>query len=95
MPKGTGGRGSVPDAQLGFPPLHRDARRRQGYDLGVEEEVVEDDAFDALQFAKPVFGPATRKLAQLPITVDPETGYFISTGDFIEPVGPAYWERKS
>lgn len=51
--------------------------------------------FDALQYAKPVFGPATRKLAQLPITVDPETGYFISTGDFNEPVGPAYWERKS
>jgi quinol---cytochrome c reductase iron-sulfur subunit len=51
--------------------------------------------FDALQYAKPVFGPATRKLAQLPITVDPETGYFISTGDFIEPIGPAYWERRS
>jgi quinol---cytochrome c reductase iron-sulfur subunit len=51
--------------------------------------------FDALQYAKPVFGPATRKLAQLPITVDEETGYFISTGDFIEPVGPAYWERRS
>jgi ubiquinol-cytochrome c reductase iron-sulfur subunit len=51
--------------------------------------------FDALQYAKPVFGPATRKLAQLPITVDPETGYFISTSDFNEPVGPAYWERRS
>lgn len=51
--------------------------------------------FDALQYAKPVFGPATRKLAQLPITVDEETGNFISTGDFIEPIGPAYWERKS
>ncbi|HEY0452399.1 ubiquinol-cytochrome c reductase iron-sulfur subunit [Actinophytocola sp.] len=51
--------------------------------------------FDALQYAKPVFGPATRKLAQLPIKIDPDTGYFISTGDFIEPVGPAYWERKS
>jgi len=51
--------------------------------------------FDALQYAKPVFGPATRKLAQLPITVDEETGYFIATGDFIEPVGPAYWERRS
>jgi len=50
--------------------------------------------FDALQYAKPVFGPATRKLAQLPITVDAD-GYFISTGDFIEPIGPAYWERKS
>jgi ubiquinol-cytochrome c reductase iron-sulfur subunit len=51
--------------------------------------------FDALQYAKPVFGPATRKLAQLPIKVDEETGFFIATGDFIEPVGPAYWERRS
>jgi ubiquinol-cytochrome c reductase iron-sulfur subunit len=51
--------------------------------------------FDALQYAKPVFGPATRKLAQLPIKVDEETGYFIATDDFIEPVGPAYWERRS
>ncbi len=51
--------------------------------------------FDALHYAKPIFGPATRALAQLPITVDPETGYFIATGDFPEPVGPAYWELKS
>jgi ubiquinol-cytochrome c reductase iron-sulfur subunit len=51
--------------------------------------------FDALQYAKPVFGPATRALAQLPIKVDEDTGYFVATGDFIEPVGPAYWERKS
>ena len=51
--------------------------------------------FNALEYAKPIFGPATRKLAQLPIDVDPETGYFYAKHDFIEPVGPAYWERKS
>jgi ubiquinol-cytochrome c reductase iron-sulfur subunit len=51
--------------------------------------------FNALEYAKPIFGPATRKLAQLPIEVDPETGYFYATSDFIEPVGPAFWERKS
>ncbi|WP_020671477.1 ubiquinol-cytochrome c reductase iron-sulfur subunit [Amycolatopsis nigrescens] len=50
--------------------------------------------FDALQYAKPVFGPATRALAQLPITVNDE-GYFVARGDFIEAVGPAFWERKS
>ncbi|MGP4017227.1 cytochrome bc1 complex Rieske iron-sulfur subunit [Saccharopolyspora sp. 5N708] len=51
--------------------------------------------FDVVNtFAKPVFGPATRALPQLPITVD-EDGYFVAKGDFIEPVGPAYWERKS
>ena len=50
--------------------------------------------FDALEFAKPIFGPAARALAQLPITIDQE-GYLVANGDFIEPVGPAFWERKS
>ncbi|GAA1482849.1 ubiquinol-cytochrome c reductase iron-sulfur subunit [Gordonia sinesedis] len=50
--------------------------------------------FDALEFAKPVFGPAARALAQLPITVNNQ-GYMVAAGDFIEPVGPAFWERKS
>ena len=51
--------------------------------------------FDVVHtYAKPVFGPATRALPQLPITVD-EEGYFVAKHDFIEPVGPAYWERKS
>ncbi|GAA2826407.1 cytochrome bc1 complex Rieske iron-sulfur subunit [Crossiella cryophila] len=51
--------------------------------------------FDVFTYAKPIFGPATRSLPQLPITVDPETGFLVARGDFIEPVGPAYWERKS
>jgi ubiquinol-cytochrome c reductase iron-sulfur subunit len=51
--------------------------------------------FNALEYAKPIFGPATRKLAQLPIDVDAATGVFYAKSDFIEPVGPAFWERKS
>ena len=50
--------------------------------------------FDALHYGKPVFGPAARALPQLPITVDDE-GYLVAEGNFIEPVGPAFWERKS
>ena len=50
--------------------------------------------FDALQYGKPVFGPAARALPELPITVD-EEGYLIAKGNFIEPVGPAFWERRS
>ncbi|QZH59704.1 ubiquinol-cytochrome c reductase iron-sulfur subunit [Mycolicibacterium farcinogenes] len=50
--------------------------------------------FDALHFAKPIFGPAARALAQLPITIDKD-GYLVAGGDFVEPVGPAFWERKS
>jgi quinol---cytochrome c reductase iron-sulfur subunit len=50
--------------------------------------------FQANEFAKPVFGPAARPLAQLPITVD-DQGYLYARSDFIEPVGPAFWERNS
>ncbi len=50
--------------------------------------------FDALHYAKPIFGPAARALAQLPITIDSD-GYLVANGNFIEPVGPAFWERTS
>ncbi|MGH3614079.1 MAG: cytochrome bc1 complex Rieske iron-sulfur subunit [Pseudonocardia sp.] len=49
--------------------------------------------FLVTQYARPVFGPATRALPQLPITVN-EEGYFVARSDFIEPVGPAFWERR-
>jgi ubiquinol-cytochrome c reductase iron-sulfur subunit len=44
------------------------------------------------EYARPIFGPATRPLPQLPITVNDE-GYFVAVSDFVEPVGPAFWER--
>ena len=50
--------------------------------------------FDALHFAKPIFGPAARALAQLPITIDKD-GYLVANGDFIQPVGPAFWEQTN
>jgi ubiquinol-cytochrome c reductase iron-sulfur subunit len=50
--------------------------------------------FDALHWGKPIFGPAARALPQLPITVNSE-GFLVANGDFIEALGPAYWERRS
>jgi ubiquinol-cytochrome c reductase iron-sulfur subunit len=50
--------------------------------------------FNMLEYAKPIFGPATRALPQLHIDVNDE-GYFYAKGDFIEPIGPAFWERRS
>jgi ubiquinol-cytochrome c reductase iron-sulfur subunit len=50
--------------------------------------------FLANEYARPVFGPAARPLAQLPITVD-DQGYLYARSDFIEPVGPGFWERRS
>jgi ubiquinol-cytochrome c reductase iron-sulfur subunit len=49
--------------------------------------------FDVTQGAKPVFGPATRSLPQLPIAVDDE-GYFVARSDYPEAVGPTYWNRE-
>jgi len=42
--------------------------------------------------ARPVFGPATRSLAMLPLDVD-EEGYFVAASDYKVPVGPSFWER--
>jgi ubiquinol-cytochrome c reductase iron-sulfur subunit len=49
--------------------------------------------FDVTQGAKPVFGPATRALPQLPIGLDDE-GFFIARSDYHEAVGPTYWNRE-
>jgi len=42
--------------------------------------------------AKPIFGPASRRLPQLPLDVDDE-GFFVATSDYTETVGPDFWER--
>ncbi len=48
--------------------------------------------FDLADSGAVVFGPAARRMPQLPITVDSE-GYLIAQSDFQEPVGPSFWER--
>jgi ubiquinol-cytochrome c reductase iron-sulfur subunit len=48
--------------------------------------------YRVLEDCKPIFGPAPRNLAQLPLAVDSE-GYIIARSDFNEPVGPGYWNR--
>jgi len=49
-------------------------------------------AFDVLDGAQPVFGPAPRPLPQLPLYVD-EEGYLVAKSDFTAPVGPGFWNR--
>jgi ubiquinol-cytochrome c reductase iron-sulfur subunit len=48
--------------------------------------------FEVLRAARPVFGPATRPLPQLPLAVD-DAGYLVAQGDYPEPVGPGFWNR--
>ena len=48
--------------------------------------------FDIADSANVVFGPANRRLPQLPIAVDSD-GYLVAQDDFAEPIGPSFWER--
>jgi ubiquinol-cytochrome c reductase iron-sulfur subunit len=48
--------------------------------------------FDVVDGARPVFGPATRSLPQLPLEVDGD-GFLRAQGDYREAIGPAFWER--
>jgi len=48
--------------------------------------------FQITDNARPVFGPASRALAQLPIGVDDE-GYLLAKSDYRVPIGPGFWER--
>jgi ubiquinol-cytochrome c reductase iron-sulfur subunit len=48
--------------------------------------------FDVLKGCNPVFGPASRSLPQLPLSVNDE-GYLISAKAYQEPVGPGFWNR--
>jgi ubiquinol-cytochrome c reductase iron-sulfur subunit len=47
-------------------------------------------AFDVLEEARPVFGPATRALPQLPIEIGPDD-VLVARGDFSAPSGPNSW----
>jgi len=48
--------------------------------------------FDLADSGNVVFGPAARRMPQLPIGVNAE-GYLVAESDFAEPVGPSFWER--
>lgn len=48
--------------------------------------------FDVLDRAKPIAGPATRALPQLPLRITAD-GYLRAQSDFHEPIGPGFWDR--
>ena len=48
--------------------------------------------FDLADSGDVVFGPAARRMPQLPIGVNAE-GYLVAKAPFAEPVGPSFWER--
>lgn len=48
--------------------------------------------FDVTTGCTPIFGPAPRPLAQLPLYVDSD-GYLRAQADYDEPIGPGFWSR--
>lgn len=50
--------------------------------------------FDLADAGKVVFGPAGHHLPQLPLGIDTE-GYLVALDDYLEPVGPSFWERDT
>ena len=69
-----------------------------GVDVRAPETLIElvcpchQSVFDPLDGARPVGGPATRSLPQLPLAVD-EAGYLVAERDFDRPVGPLAWDE--
>ena len=48
--------------------------------------------FDVGDGSRPVFGPATRSLPQLPLALD-DDGYLMASGEFSSPIGPGFWNQ--
>lgn len=70
-----------------------------GCPLGLYEQLTHhmlcpchQSTFDLADAGNVIFGPSSRALPQLAITVD-DDGYLIAREGFAEPVGPSFWER--
>lgn len=70
-----------------------------GCPVGLYEELTQQllcpchqSLFDVRDGAEPVFGPAPRPLAQLPLYVD-SSGHLRAQKGYDEPVGPGFWSR--
>jgi ubiquinol-cytochrome c reductase iron-sulfur subunit len=71
-----------------------------GCPVGLYEQQLEQlvcpchqSMFDVTNGCEPNFGPAPRPLPQLPLYVDGR-GYIRAQSDYLEPVGPGFWERS-
>jgi ubiquinol-cytochrome c reductase iron-sulfur subunit len=91
---GPGRGGWAPDGNVAYSKICTHA----GCPVGLYEDRTgqlfcpcHQSVFDVLDAARPLAGPATRPLPQLPLEVD-EEGYLRAGGDFSESVGPATWD---
>jgi ubiquinol-cytochrome c reductase iron-sulfur subunit len=84
-----------PDGYLAFSKVCTHA----GCPVGLYDEETQillcpchQSIFDLYKGAQPIFGPAPRPLAQLPLYIDAK-GYIRAQAGYDEPIGPGFWER--
>jgi ubiquinol-cytochrome c reductase iron-sulfur subunit len=85
----------APDGYIAFSKVCTHA----GCPVGLYEEATQrllcpchQSLFDIYTGATPIFGPAPRPLAQLPLYIDSD-GYIRAQAGYDEPIGPGFWER--
>jgi ubiquinol-cytochrome c reductase iron-sulfur subunit len=90
-----GREGWAPDGYVAYSKVCTHA----GCPVGLYQQDVKEllcpchqSTFDVLDGARPLFGPATRSLPQLPLTVDGD-GFLRAQRDYDEPIGPGFWNR--
>lgn len=84
----------APDGLVAYSKICTHAGCPLGLYLAATNELrcpCHQSTFDVLDGARPVYGPAPRPLPQLPLEVG-DDDVLRATGDFTEPVGPAFWE---
>jgi ubiquinol-cytochrome c reductase iron-sulfur subunit len=84
----------APDGLVAYSKICTHAGCPLGLYLAATNELrcpCHQSTFDVLDGARPVYGPAPRPLPQLPIEIG-DDDVLRATGDFTEPVGPAFWE---
>ena len=83
----------VPEGVIGYSKICTHAGCPVGLYRAEENALLcpcHQSTFDVLRGAVPTFGPAARPLPQLPMGIDDE-GYLVAISDFLEPVGPSFW----
>lgn len=85
----------APDGYIAFSKVCTHA----GCPVGLYEELTQQllcpchqSLFDIYSGCEPVFGPAPRPLAQLPLYID-GSGHLRAQNGYDEPIGPGFWER--
>jgi ubiquinol-cytochrome c reductase iron-sulfur subunit len=87
----------APDGYIVFSKICTHAGCPVGLYRASERKLIcpcHQSTFDVPTGATPVFGPAGRRLPQLPIRREAD-GTFTAQGDFPEPVGPSFWNLGS